>query len=592
MDNSQKMQIVNFNLQEAKRLATIEQTKTTITEKKFSQYSIKRIKLSDNQKIKPGMQRLIRFQQLLDLLRTCPKANKEFKPNNYLARLWTYALLYHIVGPEYYADEKNQLMRQVNSPERCKNVLTVTSRQQGKTYMLGFFLAAVMCLSPLSGALCDIYSNGLKGSKEILLTAKSYLRWLHEIGYEYVPKKYTKMTEEAVELTTCYGNKHVTWARPKTEDSNRGNHPEFFLYDEAAFGTHGFFINFLYPLLSIGTRVCIAATTPPPPDNYFFFFIAKTKALNAKGKNLFRLIDFSLKCERCTDKGTAQRCTHRLALIPPWKSIAKIKNMQEFMSTKDMRAFEQEVYGMIDDNQGFYIHQNLIRRAAELERVTSPDFGKKEVLYIAVDPPSHQNSSMGIASLIQQKDGTSCFVGLDEMPAMKSETIQIQSMVATHIKAIRALPQFARIAIVPIIECNNNDIMANSILQTFRRFPPIVMPFTRSYFDKEIYDGIGVRTGAQNKHAMMSMIQTNLLKDSIRFMRDGVCVGIKSHNPTAPVPRWDEMVKLTLTELGQFRDMPDGSISGKLASGATDDVAMAVCMAMYWYLTVKALQIL
>ena len=59
--------------------------------------------------------------------------------------------------------------------------------------------------------------------------------------------------------------------------------------------------------------------------------------------------------------------------------------------------------------------------------------------------------------------------------------------------------------IVPVIEANNNSILSLSLLNVFKSFPPMSMPFLERHFAKAIIDNVGVLTTEENKHAMLQL---------------------------------------------------------------------------------------
>lgn len=558
--------------------------------KLVSNASFRRKRIKVSQVIKPGMQRLVRFLELMAHLDKAPWANKLFHVNQTMIRRLTHSHLTLIVGPEYYKAEKNQLEALVNAPDPSQNVLWVTNRQQGKTSTLAKFLACLTVLSPATGSLVCVYSTTLFRAVEVIRGAKRYVYWLDKTHAD-APKIITD-NEYTLEVKTVYNNTHVIKARPKTANSCRGDAPHAAFFDEFAFMTLGFWTEFAYPLLQVPGRVFTCATTPPSFESHFNAFITQIKDQNKVNNFFFRLINHSLVCEDCDDKDLQSQCVHRLSLVPPWKSLSRLQQMRSFVSENNMRTFETEVYGVLDKQTNTYLPGKLVDEtfldASALQRCDSP---RSEPVYIAVDPPSHQRSNFGVAAIMYGRSGEYIVLGAAEISALRCEVIQIQAAVGQFIKRVRGHSWTRGRSIVPIIECNNNEILSQAILKVFYAYPPIVMPFIKRYFADAISDSVGVWTNEKNKVAMLHCCYSALLDNRIRLAPGGVTVSKAAYHINASDGSWAGALKTLAAELKSFRDLPNGKISGRMTDGQTDDVGMAFLMCLYWSHCVRALNI-
>jgi len=77
--------------------------------------------------LKPGLRRLVRFIELVDLLGSVPWASKRFRENDRMLRRFIHSHLPLIAG-EYYTDEKNALEALANAPDPSGNVIWITSK--------------------------------------------------------------------------------------------------------------------------------------------------------------------------------------------------------------------------------------------------------------------------------------------------------------------------------------------------------------------------------------------------------------------------------------------------------------------------------
>ena len=180
----------------------------------------------------PGIRRLLRFLHLLAEFDKAPWASSAFDVNEAMIRRLTHAHLSIIIG-EYYVNEKAALEALCNSPDRCKNLVWITNRQQGKTTTLSKFLAALMVLAPIDGSLACIYSTNYDRAGELLKGAKMYIT---NMGAKHplAPAVITN-NERSMTLRTVDGYTHAASARPRNPNSCRGDAPKAAFFDEIAF---------------------------------------------------------------------------------------------------------------------------------------------------------------------------------------------------------------------------------------------------------------------------------------------------------------------------------------------------------------------
>ena len=242
----------------------------------------------------------------------------------------TAAHLHLIVGVEGAKNERQQLLRILAARlklEGSGNLVWITNRQQGKTTTIGRFLALLAASSDAGGLLSTVYSTSLDRAQELVKAAKQFLYWhIHSGG---TPKlKFVRDCERSFVLKNKYTENEVA-ARPKAVDSCRGDAPSAAFFDEVAFVDSNFWYKFAFPLLQITNRVFSLITTPPPADGFFAQFVDQVKARNAKGDHFFSLVNHSLACEDCIQINEAERCCHRLHLVPPWKSILRLSLLMD-----------------------------------------------------------------------------------------------------------------------------------------------------------------------------------------------------------------------------------------------------------------------
>ena len=110
-----------------------------------------------------------------------------------------------------------------------------------------------------------------------------------------------------------------------------------------AFTSPSFWFTFAVPLMMVKDRRFTCTTTPPPPKTFFDDFVTGIKANMKRGDNFFELVNHSLSCAACIDRGDALRCSHRLYLLPPWKPLLNLGSLMATMPKRRADEFAQEV---------------------------------------------------------------------------------------------------------------------------------------------------------------------------------------------------------------------------------------------------------
>lgn len=70
-----------------------------------------------------------------------------------------------------------------------------------------------------------------------------------------------------------------------------------------------------------------------------------------------------------------------------------------------LKTFETEVYGVLEKQRNTYLPERLVDEAFAGPVVRKCTSGKREPVYVAVDPPSHQRSNFGVMALIYGSSG-------------------------------------------------------------------------------------------------------------------------------------------------------------------------------------------
>ena len=223
-----------------------------------------------------------------------------------------------------------------------------------------------------------------------------------------------------------------------------------------------FWFTFAVPLMMVKDRRFTCTTTPPPPKTFFADFVESVKANMARGDTFFELTNHSLACSDCIDRGDALRCTHRLANIPPWKPILNLSSLSGLMPKNRAAAFAAEVYGVMKHEFNAYLPEKLLKASfIDRPRLQQPPPTSDTVhtVWVAIDPASHGRSDMGMTAIVAGE--TVCVIGCGSVNVSRCQIVQVQAVVSDFLRAVRAHFMVDKTSpIVPIVECNNNEVRA------------------------------------------------------------------------------------------------------------------------------------
>ena len=319
-------------------------------------------------------------------------------------------------------------------------------------------------------------------------------------------------------LTSGYGSKNKCRARPKGADQCRGDAPKFACVDEIAFCEQQWYLRFLMPLQAVDTRRFIYATTPPLAGSWFADTVDLIKKQNEDNDYHFewvaapapalrlphcvrpltvltptggrRYTQHTLACDACNAAGVGSECVHRLHYIPEWKSLSKMTALQKLVPASERTAFNTEVLGMEEVHAAGYVPEELLTKVRTEERRV---LNKVERVYVAIDPASHRRSSMGLAAVCFGASGEYVLLGVASIQCSRPQLVQVQLLIKTFLKKLRAVAELATSVITPIVECNGSEIYSSSLVEVFQGYPPVHNAFTK----KEVRRCTGPRPAAR-----------------------------------------------------------------------------------------------
>lgn len=320
-------------------------------------------------------------------------------------------------------------------------------------------------------------------------------------------------------LTSGYGSNNKCRARPKGADQCRGDAPKFAVVDEIAFCEQQWYLRFLMPLQAVDTRRFIYATTPPLAGSWFADTVDLIRKQNDDNDYHFepvaapprlppprqprppppcavadphfgrRYTQHTLACDACNAAGVGSECVHRLHYIPEWKSLSKMTALQKLVPASERTAFNTEVLGMTEAHAAGYVPEELLTKVRTEERRLVAGV---ERVYVAIDPASHRRSSMGLAAVCFGASGEYVLLGVASIQCSRPQLVQVQLLIKTFLKKLRAVAELATAIITPIIECNGSEIYSSSLVEVFQGFPPVHNAFTKKEVHTRGVPGAGV----------------------------------------------------------------------------------------------------
>lgn len=530
--------------------------------------------------------RLARFIRLLDHLGTAPWASIYFDVNATILRRLTAAHL-KLIAPGAPIADAMHIIDPRNVLDGAGNLVWVTNRQQGKTTTLARFLAALAIASPTGGLLTTVYSTSLDRSVELVKAAKAYLYWMTSGSGVHVdyPLSLARDNERMFCVDNGYARNEVI-ARPKNPESCRGDAPASAIFDEIGFIGKRLWEEFAFPLLQVGGRIFTCATTPPPPNSFFAVFISQVQSQNQKNDYFFELINHSLTCATCLEAGIATECCHNLMFLPPWKSLVTLNQMLSLVANKD--TYQMEVYGVLGGTGTEYIPFKLVDAALAREPVRAAfDI---DHLWVAIDPASHGVSDFAGVAFVLTPDGVHVILGAFSINMNRCQTTEVQQVMHAFLSALRKHPLVkASTMLVPIIECNGNEILAMSILTVCQAYVPMFVPWDKESFDACISPGIGVWMTHDNKMAAIQCLYQCFLDGRVSFAADFVVTDRSAFVSNCSRADPESVKSMLRAQLVALQDQPDGSVSGKHLGN--DDVACALLLGIYWSMCARSVML-
>ena len=147
------------------------------------------------------------------------------------------------------------------------------------------------------------------------------------------------------------------------------------------------------------------------------------------------------------------------------------------------------------------------------------------------------------------------------------------------------------IRVMPVVECNNNEFLANTLMQRIVDTAAVrgarhYMPFKKPHFTKQVKEFVGVWTDNVTKNGGIQLLNNMMQDKRVWVWKECVTIGSlflkRNVEPTTA-----HAIKVLRDSLLQFQSTEKGP-SGKTAN-TNDDGAMAFMLALYFSWRVRSI---
>ena len=292
----------------------------------------------------------------------------------------------HIVGHENFQANPLYFTELAHITHVYPFTNCVATRRFGKSKVMSLF--AAVCVLAAPSVRITIFSTGLRASVALLDDTKAYLA-----GYPPAKKFITMNNTRMLELTMGPRDIRRVQGLAGGISGNKGVGGKILILEELTQIKMDYYMEVILPLITVALTTILAITTPKGEDNAHTREFLRQK--NNKDK-IFNILEFSLVCDRCKERGESIECQHNMHKLPPWKSQLRQRLLKKLMSDVP-KMYEQEGLG----NPGEYTDRCFT--AANIEAIaTNPPVTSHNTLqhklFLSIDLTGGRQSNFAIAS--------------------------------------------------------------------------------------------------------------------------------------------------------------------------------------------------
>jgi hypothetical protein len=337
------------------------------------------------------------------------------------------------------------------------------------------------------------------------------------------------------------------------------------------------------PCLGVRGAVFFAITTAMGEDNYVSVMFNNNDPMAQK---LFSRVQATTMCAECKENGaSARQCAlagHEKDRLPAWKASRNNEQISRLMPKDDL--FESEIGGMVRSHKSVFLPAWI----TNLERAPPFQFRPGErvaQVHTFIDPSGGgQQSELGTVSMIWLREYV-IICGLGSHP--NQNDLDEQAAMQAYFNELRhSLPYVgATTLLVNYVERNYGGGPGASRLLSY------TAPYQPVHSFCERYNAPGVTTDHRNKAEGVAMLSAEMAIDE----SDTKVFGRVRFAPqmawgTRDPERRTELKQEFFKQLGRIqrklKPRRDGTYTyyytGKNGAGARDDMAMSLCLLMWW----------
>ncbi|KAK3237684.1 hypothetical protein CYMTET_52257 [Cymbomonas tetramitiformis] len=200
--------------------------------------------------------------------------------------------------------------------------------------------------------------------------------------------------------TLCFAREGVaseTFQQP--ERRLKGVGAKVIILEEASRLDEAVFTEVIVPLLNVRDTALLAISTPLDENN-FYSTLLRMKEPNSD-EPMFYVLEVTLICPACAERGVKDVCEHRRELLPPWKSDHRREEMTRMLFESQPQMYMQEQLGIPSGADACcYDRESLVRFATRVryhaDTSTVNPIGQN--VYMAIDTCGGGNNMMAIVS--------------------------------------------------------------------------------------------------------------------------------------------------------------------------------------------------
>eukprot|EP00854_Cymbomonas_tetramitiformis_P009764 gene9764-11568_t len=171
------------------------------------------------------------------------------------------------------------------------------------------------------------------------------------------------------------------------------------ILEEASRLDEAVFTEVIVPLLNVRDTALLAISTPLDENN-FYSTLLRMKEPNSD-EPMFYVLEVTLICPTCAERGVKDVCEHRRELLPPWKSDHRREEMTRMLFESQPQMYMQEQLGIPSGADACcYDRESLARFAKrvryQVDTSTINPIGHN--VYMAIDTCGGGNNMMAIVS--------------------------------------------------------------------------------------------------------------------------------------------------------------------------------------------------